>query len=72
MGRIGQAVARRAAFRFDMDVVFWNQSPVASITGFHARQLDDVDSVCSETDFLSLHCAATEDTRHILSADRLA
>ena len=72
MGRIGQAVARRAAFGFDMDVVFWNRSPVASITGFHARQLDDVDSVCSEADFLSLHCAATEDTRHILSADRLA
>ena len=72
MGRIAQAVARRAALGFDMDVVFWNRSPVTSITGFHALQLDDVDSVCSKADILSLHCAATEDTRHILNADRLA
>ena len=72
MGRIAQAVARRAVLGFDMEVVFWNRSPVTSITGYHARQLDDVDSVCAAADILSLHCAATPDTRHIVNADRLA
>ena len=72
MGRIGQAVARRAHFGFGMDVVFQNRSAVTSGAGVGARQLASVAEVCAASDYVSLHCAATAETRHILGADALA
>ena len=72
MGRIGKAVAQRAALGFGMKVVFYNRSKVGDISAYSARQLDDVESVCQMADCLSLHCAASADTFHILNAERLA
>jgi lactate dehydrogenase-like 2-hydroxyacid dehydrogenase len=72
MGRIGQAVARRAHFGFGMDVVFQNRSAVTGGAAVGARQLASVAEVCAASDYVSLHCAATAETRHILGADALA
>jgi lactate dehydrogenase-like 2-hydroxyacid dehydrogenase len=72
MGRIGKAVAQRAALGFGMKIVFYNRSQVGDISAYSARQLDDVESVCQMADCLSLHCAASADTFHILNAERLA
>ena len=72
MGRIGKAVAQRAALGFGMEIVFYNRSRIGDISAYPARQLDDVESVCQMADCLSLHCAASADTFHILNADRLA
>ncbi|GIS13117.1 MAG: hypothetical protein CM15mP115_22680 [Alphaproteobacteria bacterium] len=72
MGRIGRAVAHRAHFGFGMDVVFQNRSPVADGGGVGGRQLASVAEVCAASDFVSLHCAATPETRHILRRDALA
>ncbi|XDZ63785.1 2-hydroxyacid dehydrogenase [Alphaproteobacteria bacterium LSUCC0396] len=72
MGRIGKAVAQRAALGFGMEIVFYNRSRVDDISAYPARQLDDVESVCQIANCLSLHCAASADTFHILNADRLA
>jgi lactate dehydrogenase-like 2-hydroxyacid dehydrogenase len=71
MGRIGKAVAYRAALGFGMEIIFYNRSKVTDITDYDAKQIDDLDVLCAHSDFLSLHCAASADTFHILNEDRL-
>jgi lactate dehydrogenase-like 2-hydroxyacid dehydrogenase len=71
MGRIGKAVAYRAALGFGMKIIFFNRSKVTDITDFDAKQIDDLELLCSRSDFLSLHCAASADTFHILNEERL-
>ena len=71
MGRIGKAVAYRAALGFGMKIIFFNRSKVTDITDYDAKQIDDLDVLCAQSDFLSLHCAASADTFHILNEDRL-
>lgn len=74
MGRIGQAMARRAHCGFGMQVVFQNRSPVdediAASVG--ARQLDSVEEVAAASDFLSVHCPGGPETRHLINADVLS
>ncbi|MCK0167971.1 D-glycerate dehydrogenase [Jannaschia sp. S6380] len=69
MGRIGQAIARRCAAGFGMDVVFWNRSPKA-VDG--ARQMDSLVELCAAADIVVMAVAATPQTRHLMSADTLA
>ncbi|MBV8760265.1 MAG: D-glycerate dehydrogenase [Deltaproteobacteria bacterium] len=57
MGRIGQAVARRAR-GFGMHVI-------------HADAGEDVDGVFARADVVSLHCPLTPATRHLVDARRL-
>ena len=71
MGRIGKAVAYRAALGFGMKIIFFNRSRVTDITDYEAKQIDDLELLCAQSDFLSLHCAASADTFHILNEDRL-
>ena len=73
MGRIARAVARRAHAGFGMRVIFHDPFPpspdVAKALGAEAR--DRLDQVLEEADFVSLHCPATVETRHLLDAGRL-
>jgi lactate dehydrogenase-like 2-hydroxyacid dehydrogenase len=74
MGRIARAVARRAHHGFGMRVIFHDPYPpppaVAAELGAEPRA--SVDDVLREADFVSLHCPATPETRHLLDARRLA
>ena len=71
-GRIGQAMAKRAHFGFDMPVVFHNRSridpDIAASLG--ARQLESVEAVLAESDFVSLHCPGGGANRHLMNAAR--
>ncbi|CAN5885517.1 D-glycerate dehydrogenase [soil metagenome] len=73
LGRIGQAVARRAHHGFGMRILYHNRMPVPAeqIGGLDAefRSLEDL---LVESDFVSLHCPATLDTRHMINAGTLA
>lgn len=73
MGRIGQAVARRAR-AFGLEIVYHNRHrlPAAIEAEAGARHEPDLDRLVAEADILSLHCPATPETHHILSARRLA
>ena len=71
MGKIGQAVARRGA-AFDMHVVAWSRS----LTDDRAEQLgveccDSPADVADRSDVLSLHLAATPETKGLIGADVL-
>ena len=69
MGRIGQAVARRAHFGFGMQVFYANRS--AKSLDFPATQLPLSDLLAS-VDFVVLAVPATPQTRHLIGAAELA
>lgn len=73
MGRIGQALARRAR-AFGMQVHYHNRKPVSDMIAeeLGATYWDDLDQMLSRMDLISLNCPATKDTHHLLSAERLA
>jgi lactate dehydrogenase-like 2-hydroxyacid dehydrogenase len=74
MGRIARAVAQRAHHGFGMRVIFHDPYPpspeVARSLGAEPR--GSLEEVLREADFVSLHCPATPETRHLMNRDRLA
>ena len=72
MGRIGQAVARRAR-GFAMSIHYHNRNRVhAEIEAeFEATWWDDLDQMLGHMDFVSINCPHTNETHHLLNADRL-
>lgn len=73
MGRIGQALARRAR-AFGLQVHYHNRKPVSDLIAeeLGATYWDDLDQMLSRMDIISLNCPATPQTRHLLNAERLA
>jgi lactate dehydrogenase-like 2-hydroxyacid dehydrogenase len=73
MGRIARAAARRAHHGFGMRVVFSDPYPpsAAEAAALGAEQRATVEEVLAEGDFVSLHCPATPETRHLMNAERL-
>lgn len=72
MGRIGQAVARRAK-AFGIAVHYHNRSrlPESVEAELEATYWDDLDTMLSRMDIVSINCPLTKDTHHLLNADRL-
>jgi glyoxylate reductase len=60
MGRIGEAVARRAR-SFEMNVIHAS-----------ARARETIAPLLQQSDFVSLHCPLTPETRHLIDAAALA
>lgn len=73
MGRIGQAVARRAAQGFGMSILYHSPRPVdpTALAGIPARGCS-LDRLLAESDIVSLHCPATPETTGLIDARRLA
>ncbi|MCA3556042.1 D-glycerate dehydrogenase [Aestuariivirga sp.] len=71
MGRIGQAVAKRAR-AFGMAIHYHARKPVAAEqapgAAYHARFADMLPNI----DFLSVNCASTADTRGMVNAEAMA
>ncbi|MBU2981791.1 D-glycerate dehydrogenase [Lentibacter algarum] len=66
MGRIGQAIARRAHFGFGMDVRFFNRSQKA--LDFPATQVDSLQELASSVDFLVTATPGGADTAQLINA----
>ena len=73
MGRIGQALARRAR-AFGLQVHYHNRKPVSAAieAELGATYWDDLDQMLSRMDLISLNTPATRETHHLISAERLA
>ncbi|HEX8393126.1 MAG TPA: D-glycerate dehydrogenase [Longimicrobium sp.] len=71
MGRIGQAVARRAA-PFGMRVIYHSRTRLdaAAEAALGARWVE-FDELLSSSDVLSLHAPLTPQTRHVIDADAM-
>jgi glyoxylate reductase len=66
-GRIGQAVARRAA-GFGMNVLFFDPMPVPdSVAQETGAQASPLETLLAASDFVSLHVPLGPDTQHLLN-----
>lgn len=72
-GRIGQQMARRAHHGFGMEIVVFNRSPVAPevLARYGARQVETLEALLPQCDFVSLHCPGGPQNRHVINAARL-
>ncbi len=73
-GRIGRAVAERAHFGFNMDVLFHDPYPPAAedAEALGATACDSIEAVLERADFVSLHTPGGADTKHLMNAERFA
>ncbi|MFG0250050.1 MAG: D-2-hydroxyacid dehydrogenase [Phycisphaeraceae bacterium JB051] len=71
-GQIGLAFAR-IGIAMGMNVIAYNRSELTAerTDNLPIKQVT-LDEVFSQSDVLSLHCPLTDDTKHIVNADRLA
>jgi D-3-phosphoglycerate dehydrogenase len=70
LGRVGRLVAERAT-AFGMEVLAHDPYVAETqITELHVK-LVGLDEVLARSDFISLHCAATPETYHLLDAEAL-
>ncbi len=70
MGRIGQAVARRAA-GFGMSVIYYSRTQIDSREAAAWKPLA-LPAVLAESDILTIHVPLTSTTRHLIGAHELA
>lgn len=71
MGKVGQVMARRAR-GFDMQVHYHNRQRLSADKEAGAIYHDSLESLLGVSEYLSLHCPATENTRGLLNAATIA
>lgn len=70
LGRIGQAVARRAR-GFDMRILYHDIQPMTEAEAALGVTYVDMDTLLAESDFVTLHVNLTEATYHLISREEL-
>jgi lactate dehydrogenase-like 2-hydroxyacid dehydrogenase len=70
MGRIGQAVARRAR-GFGMEVLYHNRSRKEDAEREIGARYLGLEDLLRESDFVSIHTPLTEETRHLIGEREL-
>ncbi|MFZ2726090.1 MAG: D-glycerate dehydrogenase [Methylococcaceae bacterium] len=72
-GRIAQAMARKAHHGFAMNIVCYTRSaPEQTIMDeLKVTRYEKLEDLLSVSDFVSLHCPAGVDTKHLINAERL-
>ena len=72
-GRIGQAMARKAHHGFDMNIIYYNPSAANEYVtqDLQAKRCNSVEEVLAQADFVSLHCPAGANTKHLINAQTL-
>ncbi len=70
MGRIGRAIADRAR-SFGMKIHYYNRSRLNKTLEKDAIYHQSLKSLLSVSDFFSINCPATKDTKHIINKENL-
>ena len=73
-GRIGQETAKRANHGFGMKVIVQNRSqvPPDRLAACAARQVQSLDELLAEADFVSLHCPGGHANQHLINAKAIS
>jgi glyoxylate reductase len=73
MGRIGQAVARRAR-AFGLSITYHNRHRLPEAVEMETGALfqDDLDSLLADCDIISIHCPLNADSKAMIDARRIA
>ncbi|MEP6780914.1 MAG: NAD(P)-dependent oxidoreductase, partial [Gemmatimonadaceae bacterium] len=75
-GRIGRAVANRAALALGMKVIWYAPRDPAAYDAAtagpaDARRVDTLEELLRVSDVVSLHCPSTPETHHLINTERL-
>ena len=75
-GRIGRALAKRAALALGMHIIWYApRDPAAYDEGTagpaNARRVGSVEELLRESDVVSLHCPSSPETKHLINTERL-
>lgn len=73
VGRIGGAMAKKASHGFDMKVRAFDPfpPPAERLAELGVTLVDDLEEIFTGSDFVSVHCPATPENRHLVNAERL-
>ncbi|WP_225033439.1 2-hydroxyacid dehydrogenase [Paraburkholderia sp. XV] len=71
LGRIGGAVARRAALGFNMKVLYTNRSANTEAEQRYGARRVELDELLTTSDFVCLQVPLTPETRHLIGANEL-
>lgn len=72
LGRIGGAVARRAALGFNMQVLYTNRSANPQAEAAYGARRVELQELLATADFVCLQVPLTSQTRHMIGAKELA
>ena len=71
-GRIGTAMAMKAARAFEMSVIYYDVKPNETLENeLGATYKENVDDVMKEADFISVHVPLLDSTKHLISRERM-
>ena len=74
MGRIAQAMAYKSHFGFNMNILYYdpyfNNNEISD--KFKAKPCNDLKQLLNNSDFVSLHCPSTDETRGIINKETIA
>lgn len=73
MGRIAQAMARKAHHGFAMNIIYHDPFPPVAevVSDLQATLCTSVEDVLRQADFVSLHCPGGKATHHLMNAERI-
>ena len=72
LGRIGSEVARRMQDGFDLKIIYYDKNRNEELEEKFGMEYRDIDDLMKEADFVSIHTALTDETKHLVSAERIA
>ncbi|NUF27677.1 2-hydroxyacid dehydrogenase [Gilliamella sp. ESL0254] len=72
MGRIGQAIAKRAHCGFDMNIIYYNRSARHDIEQTYNAKRLELDNVLKQADFIVIILPLTEETTKLITKEKLA
>ncbi|MBQ7543597.1 MAG: D-glycerate dehydrogenase [Synergistaceae bacterium] len=70
-GRIGSNFARKGALGFRMKVLYFGRHNTSELDEIGGKRVT-LDELLAESDYVSLHCPLTPETRHLIGAEQLA
>lgn len=67
LGRIGMAMAKRCKGAYDMEIIYHNRNANLNAENELGAKLVDFDTLLSQSDVISVHCALTKETKGIFN-----
>ncbi|MDQ0298011.1 gluconate 2-dehydrogenase [Salibacterium salarium] len=72
MGRIGEAIAKRGHFGFDMEILYHNRSRKPELEAEYAAEYRELNDLLAESDFVCLMTPLTPETRRLMGHEQFA
>lgn len=72
LGRVGFAVAERLYKGFGMKIIYYDIKKNDQVAKKIDAQYKELDDLLKEADYISLHTVLTEETKHLINAQKLA